>query len=200
MRLRAFRLSVALAFASAAVAAISGGAQAEEVAAPTVALAPAKLAIAHEIVTIAYPVETREAVFNGAMDAMLAQTRDSIFDSLKNDPGAEHIVVSKVDSFVAKGKSILKGHIPAMMDGLAMAYAREFSEAELKELRTFAQSPTGSHFLQRSSVVLSDPDFAAANQAYMRELQPAIEKMQKELVAELTAYFIEHPPKGSAES
>ena len=161
---------------------------------------PGRLAIAKDIVAIAYPVEIREQIFNGAMDAMLVQMRGTMFASLKNDPGAEHIVSSHVDRFVVKGKAILKGHIPAMMDALADAYSREFTASELTELRAFASTPAGSHFLQRSSAVLSDPSFRAANESYLRELRPQIDKMQGELVEELAGYFRDHPPLATSGS
>ncbi|WP_298282701.1 DUF2059 domain-containing protein [Novosphingobium sp.] len=161
---------------------------------------PARLVIAREIVGIAFPTDKREAIFGGAMDAMLEQMRATMFSSMKNDPGAEKIVNGKVDGFVAGSKVILRRHIPSMLDAVAEAYTREFSEAELTELRAFAQTNTGTHFLQRSSAVMSDPSFRASNEAYMRDLMPSIEKMRTELLEDLTRYFMEHPPKASTDS
>lgn len=196
MAFRHYGLRCALAFALAVMPA-ARPAYAQDTAAAS-DVDPARLAIASDIVAIAFPVETREGIFNGAMDAMLSQMRGTMFASLKNDPGAEHIVSSHVDRFVAKGKTILKGHIPAMMDALAEAYSREFSVSELTELRAFASTPAGRHFLQRSSAVLSDPSFRAANENYMRDLQPQIEKMQTELVEELAVYFKDHQPQAAS--
>jgi hypothetical protein len=83
---------------------------------------------------------------------------------------------------------------------LAKAYTREFSEAELSDMRAFARTDTGRHFFQRSSAVMSDPSFKAANEAYMRDLMPSVTRMQTELVDELSNYFRENPPKDSAAS
>lgn len=170
---------------------------------PAVAAAnvdPVRLAIAREIVAIAFPEDKREGIFGSAMDATLEQMRATMFSSLKNDVGAEKIVNRKVDGFVAGSKVILRGHMQHLLDALAMSYTREFSEAELSELRSFAKTEAGRHFFQRSSAVMSDPSFKAANEAYMRDLMPSISKMQTELVEELTSYFRENPPKDSAES
>lgn len=164
------------------------------------AIDPARLVIARDIVAIAFPADKREAIFGNAMDAMLDQMRATMFSSMNNDPGAEKIVNGKVDGFVAGSKLILRSHIPLMLDAVAEAYTREFTEAELTEMRTFAKTDTGRHFFQRSSAVMSDPSFKAANEAYMRDLMPSIEKMRTELVEELTAYLMEHPPKSSSES
>lgn len=161
---------------------------------------PVRLAIASEIVTIAFPEDKREAIFGSAMDATLEQMRATMFSSLKNDPAAEKIVNRKVDSFVAGSKVILRDHMQDLLDALAKAYTREFSEAELSDMRAFARTDTGRHFFQRSSAVMSDPSFKAANEAYMRDLMPSVTRMQTELVDELSNYFRENPPKDSAAS
>lgn len=161
---------------------------------------PVRLAIASEIVAIAFPEDKREAIFGSAMDATLEQMRATMFSSLKNDPEAEKIVNRKVDSFVAGSKVILRSHMQDLLDALAKAYTREFSEAELSDMRAFARTDTVRHFFQRSSAVMSDPSFKAANEAYMRDLMPSVTRMQTELVDELSNYFRENPPKDSAAS
>ena len=161
---------------------------------------PVRLAIASEIVAIAFPEDKREAIFGSAMDATLEQMRATMFSSLKNDVGAEKIVNRKVDSFVAGSKDILRDHMQDLLNALAKAYTREFSEAELSDMRAFARTDTGRHFFQRSSAVMSDPSFKAANEAYMRDLMPSVTRMQTELVDELSNHFRENPPKDSAAS
>ncbi|MGV3510685.1 MAG: DUF2059 domain-containing protein [Novosphingobium sp.] len=164
------------------------------------ALDPAKVEVARQIIATGYPVDKREAIFSNAIDAMLVQMRSTMLSSLKNDPGAEKLVNTKVDSFIGESKTILNGHIPALMDAMAQAYSREFSLAELAELKAFASTPTGQHFFLRNSAVLSDPSFRAANEAYMRELMPTIDKMREAIIRDLTAYFAKHPPKPSSGS
>lgn len=159
-----------------------------------------KLAIAREIVANGFPVDQREEMFGRAMDAMLEQVRATMFASLKNDPGAEKLVNDHVNAFIVEGKSVLSRHIPGMMDAVAVAYSHEFSLCELQDLRSFSATPTGRHFFLRNSAILSDPSFRAANEAYMRELMPPMEKMRSELTDALTAYFVKHPPKQSSGS
>lgn len=159
-----------------------------------------KLAIAREIVANGFPVDQREEMFGRAMDAMLAQVRATMFASLKNDPGAEKLVNDHVNDFIVEGKSVLSRHIPGMMDAVAVAYSHEFSLSELQDLRSFSATPTGRHFFLRNSAILSDPSFRAANEAYMRELMPPMERMRSELTIALMRYFAEHPPKQSSGS
>lgn len=161
---------------------------------------PERLAIAAEIVRIGYPDADREQLFFGSLDAMLAQMRGVFFAQIQNDPGAAAIINRKLDGYVVRTKTLLRAHIPSLMDAMARAYAREFSKDELLQLRAFVATPLGQHYFLRSSSILRDPDFAAANVAYMRALQPEIERMRDELMTELKAYFMAHPPKAASES
>lgn len=190
------------AVAPAAPAASSGQASPSG---PAVVAAPAPvdaraLATAREIIRVGYPEEKRVGMFTGVLDAMTGQMRAAMMPSLNNDPAAKAMVERKLDGFIPEGKAVMIHHIPAFMEAYAQGYAREFSQDELEQMLTFARTPAGQHFFLRSSAIIADPAFAAANQAYIRELQPLIEKMQRELVAELTAYFMKNPPKPSGNS
>lgn len=156
---------------------------------------PQALATAREIIRVGFPEDKRLAMFSGAIDAMTSQMRATMMGELNNDPGAKAIVDGKIDAFIAIGKTVLAQHIPGFMDAYAQGYSREFSQAELTDILGFVKTPAGTHFLSRSSAIIADPAFAAANQSYMRDLQPHIQQMQRELMAELTDYLIKNPPK-----
>lgn len=164
------------------------------------AVDPTRLALARDVIATGFPPEKREALFFAAVDGLIAQMRKVMFAELNNDPGAAAIVNRKVDEFLGKSKGVMVAHIPALMDGMAQAYAREFTVEELTQYRAFAATPGGQHFFLRSSAIISDPAFAAANESYMRELQPLIGKMRDELTAEMIAYFKVHPPKANTRS
>lgn len=163
-------------------------------------LDPQALATAREVIRIGYPEEKRLAMFSTALDPLLAQMRSVMMADMNNDPGAKALVDAKLDSFIVMGKGVLAKHIPSFMDAYAQAYAREFSASELNDLLAFVKTPAGGHFLSRSSALISDPAFVSANRAYMVDLQVPIRQMQYELMEELKAYFIKHPPKPSKTS
>lgn len=156
---------------------------------------PAALATAREIIRVGFPEEQRTAMFGQVVDSMSAQVRSAMMGPLNNDPGAKAIVERKLTQFLASGKAVMVRHIPAFMDAYAKAFAREFSPAELIAILDFVKTPAGSRFLSRSSVIVSDPAFAAANEAYLRELQPLMQAMQMELRTEMRAYLSQNPPK-----
>ena len=196
-------------FAAGGAALLTFPAAAQPVAPPLPAPAPAAspapvdpqaLAIAREIIRVGFPQEKRLALFSGVADAMVSQMKTVLFARFDNDPAARVIVERALAKYVVTAKSVLAQHIPAFMDAYAQGYAREFSPAELEQILAFVKTPAGAHFVLRGSAIISDPAFAAANQDYIRELQPVIETMRDNLTRELTEYYRQHSPKPSAAS
>ncbi len=201
---RLVQAPTALRFAALLVVAIPLVANAQVpavVPAPAIAAPdPVRLALAREVIATGFPEDKREDLFFGAIDAMLKQMRKVMFAEMHNDPGVTAIANRKIDGFIGASKSALRTHIPALMDGMAQGYAREFSGEELAQFRAFAATSGGQHFFQRSSAIIGDPGFAAANESYLHDLQPMIGKMREELTAELRAYFAKDPPKSTTKS
>ena len=191
----AILIAAGLGLATPAVAAPAPAAPATASPAPVdpAPVDPAALATAREIIRIGFPEDRRAAMFGNATDALSTQMRATMMRDLDNNPGAKAIVDRHLDAYLAKGKLVLAAHIPALMDAFAVAYAHEFSRAELADLLAFVRTPTGVHFLTRSASLLSDPAVAAANSAYLRELQPLIGRMRDEMLAELVPYLAAHP-------
>ena len=74
----------------------------------------------------------------------------------------------------------LRDGLPQLMEAYAQIYAREFSTTELHELSTFAESPTGRHYLAQSLMLQSDPELVAAHESFMGRLTPVMEEFAKE--------------------
>ena len=200
-----FKCILALGLASIPVLPAPALAEEPAQAAPAPAPAPAELdpqalATAREVIRVGYPEEKRVAMFNAIMDSLLKQMRSVMMADISNDPGAKALVDAKIDSFVVTGKAVLAKHIPAFMESFAQGYAREFSASELTDILGFVKTPAGSHFLARSSAIISDPAFVSANRDYMLDLQAPMHQMQTELIDELKAYFTKHPPKPARKS
>lgn len=197
------------AFAVLTAFAASWSCAAAEPAAPAATLAavpapsepePRALDLGREIVRLGFPEEMRAGMFGGAVDAMTGQMRDAMLARFNNDPAARAIMDRSLDSFIVAGKEVMLRHIPAFMNAYATGYARAFPVAELEQILAFVKTPAGAHFLQRSPTILADPAFAAANQDYIRDLQPLIEQMRTKVTRELVDHFRDHPPKPSTGS
>jgi len=154
---------------------------------------PAELAEARAILAIMFPPAEREATFNKIGAALANQFRQSIPDAAFSDPGLKAIVDEALDKSIEVEKPVLARHLPGYFQAIENAYGREFSLAELKDIHAFALTPSGRHYLTRSSALISDPDFARENTQMMVDAQAATRDLVKELTAKMTAYLKAHP-------
>jgi hypothetical protein len=115
-----------------------------------------------------------------------------IADSVK-DPGLKAIISESLDKSLASQKPLLQKHIPAMLDAMALAYSNEFSLAELKEIHAFAMTPSGGHYLSRSTAIIGDPAVAKVNSAIIADSQELALAVRDELKAKIAAYLEAHP-------
>lgn len=146
-----------------------------------------RLALAEKIIAISYPEDKREAMFFAATDQTTAQVLKSM-EGWITDEGAREIVDAHILEMTEQQKIVLRRHIPRIMTAFAVAYSNLFDESELRDILTFVETPTGSTFLIRSVDILSDPNFAAVNQAHMDETMSVVKDSIPILVTKLTEY------------
>ena len=145
------------------------------------------MAIASQIIDIAYPAEQREEMFFKASISMSDQMLASL-DGTIADQGAQAILDQTIEEMHAEQLEILRDHIPAIMAGFSKANANMFTYDELVDILDFVKTPTGSQFLLKSTEIISDPDFAAANQAYMSESMAVVKRTMPIMVRKLVEY------------
>ncbi len=187
---------LALLFAAACaltvpVQAVAQSADAEAATTPS----PQKLQVAREIITLGYPEAEREALFFGAMDQMVIQMREATLPALPTD---EPEIIALLDEWVADftgdSKVLLASHIPNLMENMAVAYANIFTQEELDDVLAFVSTPSGQRFFLLSPAVISEPNFAAANQAYMNEVMANLEVAKTDFQKKLFDYLASRVP------
>ncbi|MFL0356712.1 DUF2059 domain-containing protein [Erythrobacter sp. GH1-10] len=147
---------------------------------------PAMMQLAAQIVDAGYPEETREALFFASMDQTIAQMRTSLGPYLpSDDPEAVKILDDWIEKYTEESKSILRKHIPSIMDGMAEAYAELFTEEELRDILAFVETPSGKQFFDLMPQVIGSASFAEANQAYIDESMEVMVPAQRELLDQL---------------
>ena len=172
-------------------------AQAPRVAAASDAVDPERLAIAGEIIELAYPPERRQALFTNAMDAMMAQMRSAMADlpGRQLDSGAQAIVDRHLERVRAAAGPLIAETSPALFAAMARGYARQFDQGELVQIRAFVATPAGAKFVRRSAELLSDPDVAAVNADHFRRTLAMVQPLEADLRRELTDYFAKDAAK-----
>ena len=185
--------------AMVAFAAFPHSASAQDAAPPAIqSPSEANLAIARQIVDLGFPEETREQIFFGSMDQMVSQTREATLRAYSlEDEGAIAILDAWVGEYIDLSKEVLRSHIPSLMDGLAKSYAVIFSRQELEDILAFVSTPSGQRYFEMSSAVIAEPNFAAANQAYMNESQEMLPGAMQDLVGRLQEYMAEQQAASS---
>ena len=152
-------------------------------------LDPESLAIANQIVDLAFPPASRHAMLMRTTEAMMAQARAASLEASRGqfDAGAEQILQRYFERVRAVAERSIANDTAPLFTAIARAYARRFTRSELVEIRAFVSTPTGAKYLQQSSELLSDPDVAQANTAYMTNafaaIRPLIEDLNRELQA-----------------
>ena len=161
---------------------------------PTVAEAFSddNLVEARAIIEIMLPPEKRMETFGSVVRNMLDQMRANATREV-TDPGLARIVNDHLDTIPARLAPIIEKHIPLMLDAQAKAYARAFSLDELKQIRTFAETPAGQHYLTEAPKLMGDPDVAATNRAYMADVMDEARNSRGGLTEQVRAYLVKHP-------
>ena len=164
--------------------------------APAVAQAePENLALAQEVIALAFPPDSRHAMLSRVGDAMMAQARNAALASSNGtfDAGEQQIL----EHYLARVREVSERTITErsapLFTALARAYARMFTRDELVQIRAFVATPAGAKYLQRSGDLLSDPDVAQANTAYMQSALTSLQPLQVQLRQELIEYRAHHP-------
>jgi hypothetical protein len=155
----------------------------------------AELAEARAIMEIMFPVEEREATFHELMQNVLRQIEQAVpADAVTGgDPGLTAILSGFRAEVPTLVMPTVRLHLPRIVDATAVAYTHEFDLAELKAIRTFAETPEGRHYLSRSTALIGDPVVAAANSAYLADVNALAMQARQELQAKLVDYLRAHP-------
>jgi hypothetical protein len=157
---------------------------------PIRALDPRSIALATEIIDIAYPPDSRHAMMARAEETIMTQARAAAMAASGGtlDDEARHIFDRFMDRIRTVSNRQIDEGAPALFTAIARAYARNFTYDELVQIRAFVGTPAGTAFMQRSSDLLADPDVARANTAYMAATLQALQPLEQELMEELRAY------------
>jgi hypothetical protein len=158
---------------------------------PSETIDPARLALAQQVIDLAYPPDRRVQMMNSAAETAMEQTRAAVLSVAGNTLDAE--LTRLFDRYVERARSLTEqatdDATPAIFAAFARAYARQFTREELVEIRDFVATPTGARFFSQSEELLNDPDVARANTAYMAAVIADMQPLQTELFREVVEYL-----------
>ena len=135
----------------------------------------------------------RGRLLDKLMGDILTQMQSTIPPVMASDPGMKAIIGNFISDGMTRQRPIILKHLPAISEAMAIAYTREFSLAELKEIHAFALSPVGSHYFSKLSAIATDPAVSQANLNMMTEVRAATQAAMPAFKRKVLAYLIEHP-------
>jgi len=131
---------------------------------------PANLALAGKLVELMYPVSDT-----------IDDTRKSVQMALElvENPTARTKLNVSYDTVLTQIEPIIVRNFPKIQQAYTMAYAEEFTSEELRDIISFASTPTGRHFLRDTTFADGNTLVTAASDEMMSELEPTLFEFQK---------------------
>lgn len=210
-------LSLALATAAAPAMTAPAAAPAAEAAPSKAPVDPERLALAKQAVAAIIPPGTMQKIMKDSMGNMEEMMLGGMFDMKGTDLGVtgegkektlREAMAEKDPHFEERMRitnkvmaeemgAIFTRMEPRMKEGMARAYARRFTVAELTEINRFFASPAGASFARQSFELTADPEIMTEMMSFMPEMvkdMPAIGEKLKKATAHLPP-----PPKDKAD-
>ncbi|WP_156842259.1 DUF2059 domain-containing protein [Novosphingobium aquimarinum] len=203
------KMPVMSAFATLLFVAQPAAAQ-DALAAPSSALEPARLEAAQRTVLRLLPPGTYARMMEGSMEPMMDMVLDSVAKMSLRDIAAMGGIAEEELATVPDGPlkdmmmlldpaydermrlttramngemaNLMTQFEPSIRDGLAQAYAKRFTTAQLDELTTFFSSGTGALYAADSLALFMDPAVMAKMQEFMPQMMQAMPAITSKVV------------------
>jgi len=205
--------SICFALALAAAAPAIAAQPAPTALAAKPAIDPERLALAKQAVAAIMPPGTMQRVMKDSMGNMEEMMLGGMFDMKGTDLGVtgegkhktmREAMAEKDPHFEERLRitnrvmaeemgAIFTRMEPRIAEGMARAYARRFTVAELTEINRFFASPAGASFARQSFELSTDPELTSAMIGFMPEMMKEMPAMGEKL-KKATAH-LPPPPK-----
>ncbi len=158
-------------------------------------VAPAdELAEARAIMEVMFPATNREDAILEMATAMGQQAAAGMMNGpIFEEPGIKAIVEKHLSEMPQALRPLFAKHLPQIFEATAVAYTREFSLEELRDIAAFAQTPSGQRYFVSLQKLLGDPAVAAANQAMFNDIGPIQREQSAKVSQEVQEYLIANP-------
>ena len=185
---------------------------------------PARIAAAKPVIDKLWPIGTYRRMMDGSMSKIMDSMMESMMGmkasdiigpmdksgkaseaagtksmgelAMKADPNFRERTRLMMDAMMSGMIPIMEKIEPQVRENLTKIYARRFSAAELADMGTFFQTPSGKAYAEQSMLVFMDPEMIQGMQAFVPELMKSMPDIMKK--AEAATKHLP-PPSKSAE-
>lgn len=188
-RLRSAALALALGLVSGLPVASSAQSPAPDYVAPADELAEARA-----IMAVMFPPETREQMMLDLVGSITSQFGTATMQGpIFEEPGIKAIMDEFIAGLPEAMRPMIADYLPRMIEANAIAYTREFTLAELRDIRAFAGSPSGRRYLSSLQGLINDPAVAAVNQQFFAQAGSLQNEQSAIVQAKIKAYLSANP-------
>ena len=153
----------------------------------------ARVASAKVLLDVVMPPAKREAMIDGIMRGMMSNITQMMTSSpemtaaFNGDERATAIFAKFMTRQQEDSIKMLKENFPGMMDAMANAYARRFTTAQMADMQTFFETPTGQVYIDQAATIVTDPDIAKWQRDLMAKGFARLPKDVEAMMAEIKA-------------
>lgn len=157
--------------------------------------APAEeLAEAGIIINAMFPADQREQILLDLASAVANQAAGGFMSGpVFEEPGIRAIMDNYLADLPETFRPLFAKHMPNIFEATAIAYTREFTLEELRDISAFARTASGQRYFISLQKFQSDPAVAAANQAMFADLATLQQTTGARLRKEVELYLIANP-------
>lgn len=154
---------------------------------------PARLAAAKVVIDQFLPPAQRDKMVDAMMEPMQANMSQAMLESpemaklFEEKPEFKQKFSAFLTAEQKRSTELLRRNMPMFADAMAKAYARRFTEAQLKEIGAFFSTPTGREYVAQSMTLMADPDVQAAQRAMMTQAMQGMQARIAEFASEAAA-------------
>lgn len=153
-----------------------------------------EMAEAQVIIEAMLPPDKREQILLDLATAVAEQASAGLMTGpVFEEPGIKTIMDRYIANLPNLYRPLFAEHMPKILEATAIAYTREYTLEELRDISAFARTPSGQRYFIRLQALQSDPAIATANQAMFAALGPIANTAGAQVKQEVEAYLKANP-------
>jgi hypothetical protein len=153
-----------------------------------------ELTYANIIIEAMYPADKREQmVLNLASTVANQMATGQMTGPIFEEPGIKAIMDQFLRDFPETLRPTFSTHLPAIFEATAIAYTREYTLEELRDISAFARTPSGQRYFLSLEKLQSDPAVSRANTNMFRDIGPLAKEQGSKVRQQVEAYLLANP-------
>ncbi len=152
-----------------------------------------RIEAATNLLEIIMPPAQREAMIAQMLEPTMANIEQGMMQApqfrnvFASDPRAQALFVQFMARQRARTLQQIQASLPGLFDAMTRAYARRFTERQMRQIGDFFETDTGRAYMRESQTIMADPDIAAWQRTVMMQSMGNVQADLADFAAEIAA-------------